>query len=227
MVNQFEVLDDGRRAKPSHHNNEQRGDFGATAIFIFSPNFHEIVTVYGSRFDNRKVPSGGIEERDFASSRSSIAEAAERGALRECTEETRMTEDLLVGVCKSSVEDVIRGKMMRYYFIAIAKERCAITPFRSKEDGKDRYVDHQRWEPVADVLCGASHSGERYNTHYSIALLKIIQEMKEWGYDNDSGFVELLRTLRLFSETDFEDQLKVLTARREGEEESRRQRQYS
>ena len=83
-MNQFVIPDDGHREKSARQ--DQRGDFGATAIFVFSPDWKEVVTLYGSRFKNRKVPSGGIEERDFPSARSTIHAAALNGALRELRE---------------------------------------------------------------------------------------------------------------------------------------------
>lgn len=227
MANQFEVLDDGRRdpPKPQRYNNDQRGDFGATAIFVFSPDFHEVVTQYGSRFDNRKVPSGGIEERDFISSRSGIHDAALTGALRELAEETRITREQLLHISKTSIEDTIRGDMKRYYFVGIARERFPIIPFRAKEDGKDHYVDHQRWERVENVLRGASREGESYNTLYAIALVRILQEMQEEGFDKDPEFKELLISLA-FSGIHLDDQLALLEDRKDAENEARRRRHY-
>jgi 8-oxo-dGTP pyrophosphatase MutT (NUDIX family) len=226
-VNQFEIPDDGRRDPPKtqHYGNEQRGDFGAAAMFIFSPNFLEIVTVYGSRFDNRKAPSGGIEDWDFASCRTSMHDAALACAIRELAEETHITRDQLLHVAKMSVEDTIRGDMKRYYFVGIAKEHFAITPFRAKEDGKDHYVDHQRWERIENVLRGASHEGESYNTLYAIALVRVIQEMQEEGFDKISEFRDLLISLA-FSRIHLDEQLVLLEDRREKENEARRQRRY-
>jgi len=227
VANQFEVLDDGRRdsPKPQRYGNDQRGDFGATAIFVFSPDYHEIVTLYGSRFDNRKVPSGGIEARDFETARSEIHDAALTGALRELEEEVLVTREQLLHVVKTSIEDTIRDEMKRYYFVAVAKERFVINPFRTKEDGKDRYVDHQRWERVENILRGASRNGESYNTLYAIALVRILQEMQEEGFDKDPDFRELLISLA-FEGIHLDEQLSLLEDRKYAENEARRRGRY-
>jgi ADP-ribose pyrophosphatase YjhB (NUDIX family) len=226
-MNQFVVMDDGRRELPTAKRYEQRGTLGATAIFVFSPKFSEIVTLYGSRFKNRKVPSGGIEEDDATPLDASPADAASRGALRELREETGITSDQLLLVNKSSVEDVIRGEMKRYYFVAIAKERIAITPFRSQEEGKHHYVDKQGWDSVENILRGASRAGESYNTLYCIALVRILQEMQREGFCEIKEFNELLIDLA-HSGITLTAQLELLEARKSKEEFERSQmrRQY-
>jgi 8-oxo-dGTP pyrophosphatase MutT (NUDIX family) len=222
-MNQFVIPDDGRRERTARQ--DQRGDFGATAIFVFSPDWKEVVTLYGSRFKNRKVPSGGIEERDFPSARSSIHVAARNGALRELKEETGIDEQQLSVVAKTEVEDVIRGNMMRYYHIAIAKTRFTITPFPSKEDGKDHHVEGQRWESVKNMLCVSSHEGETYNTLYSIALVRILQEMQEQGFSKDSDFREMLIDLA-YAGINLDEQLVLLEERKAREETERRERRF-
>jgi len=222
-MNQFVIPDDGHREKSARQ--DQRGDFGATAIFVFSPDWKEVVTLYGSRFKNRKVPSGGIEERDFTSARSTIHAAALNGALRELREETSIGEEQLSIVAKAGIEDVIRGNMMRYYHIAIAKTRFEITPFRSKEDGKDHHVEQQRWEPVKNVICVSSHEGEAYNTLYGIALVRILKEMQEQGFTQDADFREMLIDLA-YAGINLDEQLELLEARRTREDDERRQRRF-
>lgn len=223
-MSQFEVLDDGRRDPPKDRRGDNRGDAGATALVVFSPDMTEVVTLYGSRFGNRKVPSGGIEEKDFFNEHghydSSLIAAAKRGALRETEEETGVGEKQLGDIVKSSVEDPIRGNMMRYYFIAIANTRFTITPFRTKEEGKDHYVDYQRWERIENVLRGASHAGERYNTRYAIAILKILEEMQETGFSALPAFRDSMIDLTC-SGILLDEQLLVLEERMASEERER------
>ncbi len=221
-MNQFVILDDGRRPeRNTTQHGEQRGDFGAAAMFVFSPDFREVVTLYGSRFNNRKVPSGGIEETDFPRTTSPIRLAARHAATRELKEEAGIDEEGLWVVAETDVEDTIRGDMKRYYFVALAKTRMEIVPFRSQEDGKDRYVDRQRWEAVEDVLRGASHDGEKYNTLYSIALVRILQEMRLKGFGEDSDFRDMLVGLA-YSGFNLDEQFTLLEERKAREEEVRR-----
>lgn len=222
-MNQFVIPDDGRREKPQTRQFVQRGDFGASALFVFSPDWSEIITLYGSRFDNRKVPSGGIEERDFPKPTASIRSAAKCAAIRELQEEVHISEDDLHPVAETSIEDTIRGDMKRYYFVAMAKQRTVITQFRSQEDGKEHYVDRQRWESVENVLRGASRDGETYNTLYAIALVRVLQEMKERGFKEDVDFSNMLIGLA-FSGIHLDEQLVLLEERKAREEDERKQR---
>ncbi len=223
-MSQFVILDNGIRVKPASQ--PERAEFGATAIFLFSPDFTEIVTLYGSRFGNRKVPSGGIEEKDFAFGDKRICGAAKRGAIRELYEETGIPEDRLAAVVQASNEDTIRGSMKRYYFVAIANERFEISPFRTKEEGKNHYVEGQRWEKIANVLRGASHDGEKYNTLYSIALLRILQEMHETAeFKESSEFQDLLVDLACSGIT-LDQQLATLEERKIREEAERSQHRW-
>lgn len=223
MRNQFVIPDDGRVPERAIHARQmdQRGDFGAAAIFVFSPNFHEVVTLYGSRFDNRKVPSGGIEEKDFPRPTSPVRLAALHASTRELREEAGINESELLVVAETGVEDTIRGDMKRYYFVALAKKKMEIAPFRSQEDGKDHFVDRQRWESVENILRGASHDGEKYNTLYSIALVRTLQEMYEGGFRQDSDFRELIIGL-VCSGFKLDEQLTLLEERKAREEETRR-----
>lgn len=200
-MSQFDIPDIHRREVRIE---TTRPEHGAAAIFVFSPCYKYIITLYGSRFKNRKVPSGGIDDADFhPEDDGSKVWAALRGAIRELLEEVPGTKEVpgikvhqLDPILKAQTEDVIRGDMKRYYFIAVATELINIVPVRCQEEGKVHYVDQQRWEKVEDVLRGASRSGDTYNTLYSLALARIIQEMRVMEeFRSAPKFLELIEDL--------------------------------
>lgn len=223
-MNQFVIPVYGPDTQKRDERGNQRPNIGAAATFVFSSDYRFVLTLFGNRFKNRKVPSGGIEESDFKDSSTTIFEAAFNAALRELEEESSVRESDLTGIAKCDVEDVIRGDMMRYYFVASAKPGLKIVPFRSKEDGKEHWVDYQRWECVENMLRGASHDGDKYNTLYSIALCKIIMNLKEQGFEEDPKFKELIIDLAC-NGIDLEKQEAFLEELKEKEEVARRARQ--
>lgn len=217
-MNNFVIPDVHRRIPAT---TSQRPENGAAVVFVFSPDFREVVTLFGSRFGNRKVPSGGIDDADVVGT-NTIVEAARRGALRELKEEADIEESSLMVVSKANTEDYIRAPMKRYYFIGVAKERMAIIPHRAQEEGKNHWVDDQRWEPVEFVLRGASYAGERYNTLYSIALARVLEEMRQMDeFKNEGGFKDLIIDLGC-SGIMLADQIALLETRKDAEEASRK-----
>lgn len=206
-------------------------DRDMAAVLVFSSDFTKVVTLYASRFHNRKFPSG---REDLSKDESMLGTA-----LRELSEETRIVEDdlILYRVCHDGEEletplvalpftDPSRSKT-RFYFVGVLKDpKKTIESFNTPEDDTGKYVSEQRLVPLAEVLRDEERA---YNTMYSIALAKALiamQAMPQFA-DNrdlrDTIHYDLGRSGLFLTSS-----LEALESRQGQEEEKKRQnREYS
>jgi hypothetical protein len=180
-----------------------------------------IVTLWGSRFDRYKVPSGTIEDSDIRSDDDSNILGAARAMFRELEEETKITPDALQMVGKLPIEDVIREGLRRYYFFGVTRSKMPILPFRSQEQGVRHYVHHQSWTLVRDVVRGKSF-GDHFNTRYSLALARSLVAMQSMSeFRGNISFSALIQEL-ISQHMDLHQVIGELTERQAREDEERR-----